>query len=70
MSTLREKLEALATGECNGTSEYRDCAVHSRKAQVMARMLLLVLDGATVDEGGAFDHALDRAENVRPENFG
>ncbi len=67
-STLREKLEALATEWCNGSHEYRNCAVHSAKAQAMARALLIMLDEVPVDEGLApwipkqLLTALDRAD--------
>jgi hypothetical protein len=70
VSTLREKLVALAAEECNGASEYRDCAINSAKAQAMASALIAVLDNVPADEGLApwisdqLEDALDQADEL------
>lgn len=70
MSTREEKLAELTAEECNGTGEYRDCAVHSAKAQAMASLLLaLCSDELTWDAEAelwrSMDAALDRADGMK-----
>lgn len=43
VASVKEKLVKLADEDCNGTDEYRDCAVHSLKSQAMANTLLLLI---------------------------
>lgn len=70
VSTLREKLVTLAAEECNGTGEYRDCAVNSAKARAMASALIIVLDEVPAAEGLApyipeqLEEALDQADEL------
>lgn len=72
-ATIRGKLEALAAEECNGADEYRDCTVHSLKAQAMAKALLTLITDEERWPGQNGDHeellkeldtALERANTI------
>ena len=70
---VEEGLEALATENCNGTDEYRNCAVHSLQAQAMAKALLTLIADEARWPGQNGDHTemliklgaeLERADTI------